>query len=79
MLWSNLLRNRQRFLEASANPLRKIVTERPDKGERQEKPERTDKAEKPERTDKPGGTDKNIKKDSVENTDENQPKETETV
>ena len=81
----DLLRNRQRFLEASANPLRKIVTERPDKGERPEKPERTDKAEKPERndkperTDKPGGTDKNIKKDSVENTDENQPKETETV
>lgn len=84
----DLLRNRQRFLEASANPLRKIVTERPDKGERQEKPERTDKPEKPERTDKaekperndkPGGTDKNIKKDSVENTDENQPKETETV
>ncbi|MDE6076298.1 MAG: 4-hydroxythreonine-4-phosphate dehydrogenase PdxA [Muribaculaceae bacterium] len=86
----DLLRNRERYLEASANPLRKIVVERPDKGERQEKPERTDKPErndKPERTEKGERNEKNnSKKDSgAVQTDgkpgdkeENQTKETET-
>lgn len=33
----DIYRSRRRYLESAENPLRKIVTERPDKGERQEK------------------------------------------
>lgn len=33
----DIYRNRERYLEAAENPLKKLVTERPDKGERQDK------------------------------------------